>query len=132
MLIRKLVSSSMKTILFIEDESTLQKALGDVLRQKGYKTINALDGEIGLRLAKSEKPDLILLDLILPKMHGFEVLKGLKKDPETETIPVIVLTNLETMEEVNKAIELGATTYLIKTQYKVEEIIEKIKKALRE
>lgn len=121
----------MKKILFIEDEATLQKTFGDLLQQKGYKVINALDGEIGLRLAKSEKPDLILLDLILPRMHGFDVLKRLKQDPETKAIPIIVLTNLEGIQDIDKVIELGATTYLVKTQYKVEEVVEKIKKILQ-
>ena len=122
----------MKKILFIEDESTLQKTFGDILAQYDYKVISALNGEVGLRLAKSEKPDLILLDLVLPKMHGFEVLKGLKQDPETEGIPVIILTNLEKMEDVEKAIELGAKTYLVKTQYRIEEVMDKIKKTLGE
>ena len=120
----------MKKILFIEDESALQKTLGEVFEQEGYQLISALDGESGLRLAQKEKPNLILLDLILPKLHGFDVLKKLKADKETEHIPVIVLTNLEGIEEVEKAIELGATTYLIKAQYSLEEVIEKIKKAL--
>jgi len=122
----------MKTILFIEDESTLQKTFGDILTQDKYKMISALDGKIGLRLAKSEKPDLILLDLVLPSMHGFEVLKKLKQDPETEKIPVIILTNLEKMEDVEEAIKLGAKTYLVKTQYRIEEVMEKVKKALGE
>ena len=122
----------MKKILFIEDESTLQKTFGDVLDKNDHKMISALDGETGLRLAKAEKPDLILLDLILPRMHGFEVLEKLKKDPETREIPVIVLTNLEKMEDVEKAIELGATTYLVKTQYALKEVMEKVKKALGE
>ena len=120
----------MKKILFIEDEAALQKTFGDVLGKNGYKMVSALDGETGLRLAKSEKPDLILLDLILPRLDGFEVLSKLKEDPETKKIPVIVLTNLENMEDVEKAVKLGATTYLVKTQYKLEEVIEKIKKAL--
>ena len=128
----KCLDDFMKKILFIEDESTLQKTLGDVLAQGNYKVISALDGKIGLRLAKSEKPDLILLDLVLPGMHGFEILRELKKDPETEEIPVIILTNLEKMEDVEKAIELGAKTYLVKTQYKIEEIMDKIKKVLGE
>ena len=119
----------MKRILFIEDESALQKTFGDFLSQE-YKLISALDGEVGLRLAKNEKPDLILLDLILPKLNGFEVLKKLKEQEETKGIPVIVLTNLERVEDVNKALELGATTYLVKAQYTLEEVLEKIKKTL--
>lgn len=122
----------MKKILFIEDESALQKTFGEILSQEGYEMISALDGEIGLRLAKDKKPDLILLDLVLPKIHGFEVLKQLKTDKETKDIPVIVLTNLEGIGDVDKALGLGATTYLVKAQYGLEEVVEKIKKALGE
>ncbi len=122
----------MKKILFIEDETALQKAFGTILRDKGYEITSALDGETGLRLAKEEKPNLILLDLILPKIHGFEVLKKLKEDKETKEIPVIILTNLEDMENVGKALELGANAYLIKAQYGLAEVLEKIKKALGE
>lgn len=122
----------MKTILFIEDESALQKTFGEILRQEGYEMTSALDGETGLRLAKEKKPDLILLDLVLPRVHGFLVLKQLKTDPETKDIPVIVITNLEGIEDVDRAIELGATTYLVKAQYTLAEVVEKIKKALGE
>lgn len=121
----------MKKILFIEDESALQKTFGEVLSQEGYKMISALDGETGLSLAKTKNPDLILLDLVLPKAHGFDVLKNLKEDKETSAIPVIVLTNLEGIKDIDKAIELGATTYLVKAQYSLEEVVEKIKKALK-
>ena len=98
--------------------------------------ISALDGEIGLRLANppdgGKKPDLILLDLILPKIHGFEVLKKLKETEETKSIPIIVLTNLEEIEDVDKALELGAKTYLVKASYSLEEVVRKIKKSLGE
>jgi DNA-binding response OmpR family regulator len=125
----------MKKILIIEDESALQKTFSDILGQEGYEVESALDGEIGLRLASSsenKKPDLILLDLVLPKVHGFEVLKKLKENKETKDIPVIILTNLEEMTNIEKAIELGATTYLVKANYSLEEITEKIKKTLGE
>jgi CheY-like chemotaxis protein len=121
----------MKKILFIEDESALQKTFGDLLGNKGHRVISALDGEIGLALAKREKPDLILLDIVLPKINGLEVLAKLKEDPETKAIPVILLTNLEGMSNIGKALELGATTYLVKAQYSLNEVIEKIEKALR-
>lgn len=120
----------MKTILFIEDELALQKTLGDFLREEGFKVISALNGEDGLRLAKSEKPDLILLDLILPKIEGFEILKILKREETTKRIPVIVLTNLERMEDIDRAISLGATTYLVKANYSLEEVTAKIKQAI--
>ncbi len=122
----------MKTILFIEDESALQRTFGEFLLKAGFDIISALDGELGLKLAKTKKPDLILLDLVLPKIDGFNVLKKLKEDSETKNIPVIVLTNLEGINDVNKAIELGATTYLVKIKYSLEEMVEKIKNVLGE
>ena len=122
----------MKKILFIEDESALQKTFRVFIEQEGYQMISALDGESGFNLAKLEKPDLILLDLILPRLHGFEVLKKLKENYETKPIPVIILTNLENSEDINKALELGAKTYLVKSNYTLSELVEKIKKALEE
>ena len=121
---------NMKTILFIEDELTLQKVIGRFLEEEGYQVKNALDGDIGLEIAKKYKPDLILLDIILPKKDGFEVLKELKRDEATKNIPVIVLTNLESDVDVGKALSLGATTYLVKANYKLEEITKKIKEII--
>lgn len=121
-----------KKILFIEDESTLQKTFGKLLRQEGYKMFSALDGESGFKIAKIQKPDLILLDLILPKMNGFEVLDSLKSNEETKEIPVIILTNLERMADIDKALELGATTYLVKVDYTLDDVLKKIKTVLRE
>lgn len=121
----------MKTILFIEDEPTLQKTVGRVLEEEGYQVKAALDGEIGLRLAKESKPDLILLDIILPKLDGFEVLKELKKDEQTKDIPIIILTNLEASTDVEKALSLGATTYLVKANYELEEVVAKVKEMLK-
>lgn len=120
----------MKTLLIIEDESALQKTLGDVLAQEGFSILSALDGEAGLRLAQDKRPDVILLDLILPKANGFDVLKSLKEQEETKHIPVVVLTNLESMEDVQKALNLGAMTYLVKSNYTLEEVVEKVKQAL--
>ncbi|MBU1015170.1 response regulator [Patescibacteria group bacterium] len=122
----------MKRILFIEDESALQKAFSDTLTEEGYEVVSALDGEIGLRLAKEKKPDVILLDLVLPRLHGFDVLSRLKQDEETKHIPVIVMTNLEEMENVQKALELGATTYLVKSNYQLHDVVERVKQLLAE
>ena len=122
----------MKKILFIEDESALQKNIGGALEDEGYKVVSALDGEIGFKLAKKEKPDLILLDIILPKMNGFEVLECLKEDEATKEIPVIVLTNLEQLENIDRVLELGAKTYLVKTNYTLSEVVEKIKQTLQQ
>ncbi len=121
----------MKKILFIEDESALQRAATQVFQEEGYSVLSALDGDSGLRLAKKELPDLVLLDLILPKRDGFEILTELKKDPLTKNIPVIILTNLEGSADVERALELGASTYLIKTSYKLMDVVEKIKELLK-
>ena len=86
-----------------------------------------MDGVAGMELARKELPDLILLDLIIPKKDGFAVLAELKDNKETAHIPVIVLTNLEGSADVERALTLGATTYLVKTNYKLEEVAEKIK-----
>ena len=117
-----------KKILVIEDEATLQKALDDVLSQEGFEVFSATDGIIGLEVAKKEKPDLILLDIILPKMDGFEVLSKLKANDENT--PVVILTNLSDLNDVQKALDLGATTYLVKADYHLNEVIQKIKEIL--
>ena len=122
----------MKKILIVEDEPVLQKAFGDLLSGEGHRISSALDGENGLKMVKAEKPDLVLLDLILPKMHGLEVLRQLKESPETKDVPVIILTNLEGTDDVEKALELGATTYLIKASYTLKEVLSKIKQVLGE
>jgi DNA-binding response OmpR family regulator len=122
----------MSKILFVEDEPSLQKAISEVLIQEGYKVLTAADGEEGLKIAISEKPNLILLDLILPKKDGFEVLKELKADAGMKDIPVIVLTNLEGVGDVEKALTLGATTYLVKANYDLEDVLKTVKSQIKE
>ncbi len=120
-----------QTILIVEDEATLQKTLQEVLTQEGFTLLSALDGELGLELARKHKPDLILLDLILPKKDGFEVLEALKADEATKEIPIIILTNLEGSADVQKALELGATTYLVKANYELEDVIGKVRETIK-
>ena len=120
-----------KKILFIEDESALQRAVIQVMSDQGFKILSAYDGEEGLRVAKEEKPDLILLDLVLPKKDGFEVLKELKASQETSKIPIAILSNLEGSQDVMRAMELGSTTYLVKANYDLNEVVEKIKGLLQ-
>lgn len=119
-----------KKILFIEDESVMQKAVSEFLGVKGYQVVSALDGELGLRAAQVEKPDLILLDIILPKKNGFEVLKDLKSGADTKSIPVIVLTNLSEMGDIGKILELGVTTYLVKSDQSLKDILAIVEKTL--
>lgn len=119
-----------KKILIVEDDSILQKALLEFLTAEGFETMSALDGEEGVKIGKEKKPDLILLDIVLPKMDGYEVLKAMKADESTKKIPIILLTNLGSLNDVEKALDLGATTYLIKADYKLEEVTKKIKEVL--
>lgn len=120
----------MKKILFIEDEAVLQQTLGDALQSQGYKLLSAMDGATGLRLAKSELPDLILLDLMLPEKDGFEILEELRKYPKTENMPIIVLTNLEGLKDIDRVLSAGTTTYLVKTRYSLEDVLKKVKEML--
>ena len=116
-----------KKILIVEDDSVLQKALEEFLVAEGFEVVCAIDGEIGVQKALSEKPDLILLDIVLPKKDGYEVLQEVKANEETANIPIVLLTNLGSLSDVEKALELGATTYLVKADYKLEEVTQKIK-----
>jgi len=120
-----------KKILIVEDEAALRNSLSEFLGEEKFEVIKAADGEIGTQLAKKEKPDLILLDIILPKKNGFEVLAELKQAEATKNIPVILLTNLESPEDIEKAFALGVTTYLVKSNYRLEDIVNKIKETLK-
>ena len=120
-----------KRILIIEDDSSLRKTLQEFLGADGFDAVGAEDGEEGSKMAKEGNPDLILLDVILPKKDGYEVLKELKENQETKNIPIIFLTNLESPADVERAVKLGATTYLTKADYKLEEVAEKIREILK-
>lgn len=119
-----------KKILIIEDDITLRKTLADFLDVEKFSVMTASDGEEGVHVAKSGLPDVILLDIILPKKNGYEVIEELKKDKKTRDIPIILLTNLGSLSNIEKALALGATTYLVKGDYKLKEIVEKIKETL--
>ena len=120
-----------KTILIIEDDKFLRELIVQKLIKEGFEISEAVDGEEGMKKVKEEKPDLILLDLILPGIDGFEVLARMKEDPVLAAIPVIILSNLGQKEDVERGLKLGAVDYLIKAHFTPREIIEKIKKALK-
>jgi DNA-binding response OmpR family regulator len=120
-----------KKILIVEDDRSLQSALAAMLEKHHYVTISAFDGETGLAAAQEEKPDLILLDIVLPKKDGFAFMAGMQGNPAIASIPVIVLTNLEDSADIERALGLGARTFLIKTNYQLEEIAEKIEQTLQ-
>lgn len=119
-----------KKILIIEDDRALQNALVEALNQEGFETASAFDGEEGVQKAGTENPDLILLDIILPKKDGYEVLADLKNSPAKD-IPVLILTNLEEIDNVQKALDQGARTFMVKSDFSLRDIVEKIKENLK-
>jgi DNA-binding response OmpR family regulator len=121
----------LKTILIIEDDKFLRELITQKLIKEGYETSEAIDGEEGIKKIKEEKPSLILLDLILPGIDGFEVLSQTKEDPAISSIPVIILSNLGQKEDIERGLKLGAVDYLIKAHFTPGEIIEKIKNILK-
>jgi len=119
-----------KTILVVDDHEFLRKFWQNKLSSSNYKIIQASDGDEGLKKAKSEVPDLILLDIIMPKVNGYEVLKNLKADEKTKDIPVIVLSNLGKDEEIKQGLKLGAVDFIVKSDVIPSEVEQKIKKYL--
>ena len=118
-------------ILLVEDDNFLLNMYADKFRVEGFEVFIADNGATGLKLAKEKTPDLILLDVLLPKMSGFEVLQELNKDPRAKNIPVILLTNLSQKEEVTKGLELGAKDFLIKAHFMPQEVVAKVKSVLK-
>jgi len=120
-----------KKILVVEDDKFLRELISQKLLKEGYDIVEAVDGEKGIENARKERPDLVLLDLILPGIDGFEVLAKLKADPKLSNIPVIILSNLGQKTDIEKGIEMGAVDYLIKAHFTPGEIVEKIAAVLR-
>ena len=117
-------------ILIIEDDIFLADLYRTKFELEGFTVYLAYDGEKGWEIAQKKNPDVILLDLILPKMGGFAVLENLKSDKKLKEIPVILLTNLSQKADVSKGLKMGAVKYLIKAHYTPTEIAEEIKKIL--
>jgi len=118
-----------KNILIIEDDAFLRDLINKKLSSAEFETSEAIDGESGIKKIKAESPDLILLDLLLPNIDGFEVLENIKKDSTISNIPVIILSNLGQKEDIEKGMALGAVDYLIKAQFTPDEIIIKVREA---
>ena len=117
-------------ILLVEDDHFLRDILAQKLRDVGYKVVQSIDGEGAIRLINDERPNLVLLDLILPGIDGFEVLRQKKENQELTSIPVIILSNLGQKEEIDKGLALGASDFVIKAHFTPGEIVEKIKSFL--
>ncbi|OGI25181.1 MAG: hypothetical protein A3J76_03220 [Candidatus Moranbacteria bacterium RBG_13_45_13] len=120
-----------KKILIVEDDKSLQNALVEMISQEGFDSESASDGEEALVKVRSYLPDLVLLDIILPKKNGYEVLEEIKKDEKLKAIPVLILTNLEEVDNVQKALDFGATTFMVKSDFSLKDVVEKIRAALK-
>ncbi len=122
----------MAKILIVEDDTLLSNMYAQKFKKDGFEVTTAGNGEVGLSKVKSDKPDLVLLDIMMPKMNGLQVLEKMKADAEVKEIPVILLTNLARgVEDANKGLELGAVAYLVKSKVQPTEVVAKVKHVLK-
>ncbi len=119
------------SVLIIEDDSYISDMYKIKLESENFEVATAKDGIIGIKMLEKQKPDIILLDVVMPKMDGFDVLKIIKKNIELKGIPVVLLTNLGQKENVEKGFDLGADSYIIKAHFTPSEVIEKIREVLK-
>jgi len=117
-----------KKILLVEDEKVIIELLEKKLKKEGYEVILARDGEEGLAKMREEKPDLILLDIVMPKKNGFEVLEGMMDDKRVNGTPVVIISNSGQPVELKRAKELGVRDWLIKTEFDPQEVLDKVEK----
>jgi CheY-like chemotaxis protein len=118
-------------VLIIDDEKGVLKMYSEFLMGNAIEVLQATDGQTGMRLAKEQKPDVILLDIIMPRYNGLDVLKDLKADQETRNIPVFLLTNLPAESSEDKAKQLGAAGYLVKAEYEPKMILDVLRGAIK-
>ncbi len=119
-----------KKILVVDDEKDLREAITTALSYEGFTIINAEDGDVGLMLALKEKPDLIFLDIMMPKLDGVGMLRALREDPWGKEAKVVIMTVLDDMEKMAEAVELGASEYIMKSDISLSGIVEKAKQKL--
>lgn len=120
-----------KKILIVEDDKSLRHALEEVISREGFIALVAKDGEEGLQLALKNHPDLILLDIIMPKMDGVKMLKKLREDSWGKTVPVLLLTNDSNPEHMRDALKDNAIDYLIKSDWEIKDVVKKIRSTLK-
>lgn len=117
-------------ILIVEDDEILLRALYILFHENNYTIATATDGDTAIKMAQRIKPNVILLDLLLPKINGFDVLKSLKSDSNLKHIPIIVLSNLGDSADIERAKSLGASDYFVKSNTNLEALAEKVKKSI--
>ncbi len=120
----------MAKILITEDDSLMSRMYQKIFTFEGYEVVIAADGEEGLEKARTEKPTMILLDVMMPKLNGLQVLEKLKMDPELKSIPVIMLTNLAGQQDAEAAMSKGAVKYIVKSEYEPKQIVTMVKDIL--
>lgn len=118
-----------KKILVVEDETDILDVLTDTFKREGAEVFRAEDGDEGLKIALAEKPDVILLDIIMPKVSGLDMLRDLRKDDWGKAVPVILLTNLSATEEkiIRSIVEYRPVFYLVKSDWKIADVVKKVK-----
>ena len=126
------MEKSKKKILIIDDEKLHLEMYRDRFEEADYQVLTATNGRLGLELAKKEKPDLIILDILMPEMDGYEVIKKIKEDARTKKITILVLSNLAQDDEIKRGLELGADDYIIKTDITPTELLNRVKKILNQ
>lgn len=124
------MSTNGKRVLLVEDDRFLRRAVEARLRQFGFVVLTAGDGEEALRVVRAEAPDLVLLDLLIPKILGVEVLRALKADDRTRGIPVLVLSNSSREKDVEEVMRLGAVGYLVKANLSLQELGDRVSRLL--
>ena len=124
-------SGKKKKIMIVEDDSFVMDIYQTKLSHEGFEIIESINGVEALNKLAIEKPDMILLDIIMPQMNGLETLEKIKKDERLKDIPIILLSNLSQKEDIAKGMELGAVDYLIKSHFTPSEVLEKIKNNMK-
>jgi len=121
-----------KTILVVDDEALILRSLSDKFKQEGFSVLEANNGEAGLEIALENKPDLILLDIIMPKMDGLIMLKNIREDKEWgKKVPVIILSNLSDSDKVAEAMKNQVFDFLVKSDWALEDVVKKVREKLR-
>lgn len=120
-----------KNILIVEDDDFFRELLKKKLTSLGFTVWEAPNGEKGVEVAKAKKPDLIILDLLLPNIDGFEVLSQVKANADTAATPIIIVSNLGQQEDIERGLKLGAADFMIKSQFDIDQIVEKMKTILK-
>jgi DNA-binding response OmpR family regulator len=119
-----------KTVMVVEDDLFLSQLLSNRLSREGLNVIRAGDGEEALNILKDTKPDLILLDLILPKKSGFEVMEEIQKNPLLKKAPVVIISNLGQDDDISRGKQLGAVEYYVKAKISIEDLVVKVQELL--